>query len=482
MLLKTLKLKPRPLISGAILAMALMANAGITLKTGADTKVGDVINTLQQQSSYKFFYDDDIANLKAKSVNLNDEDVNVALKKLFDGTPITYVVKDNVVYLKKAGSKNTSDKRQGARRKISGVILDETGSPMVGVSVRVKGADRGVITDIDGNYILETTDVNPVLECSYIGYRPVELKITNDANNEISMVPDSQALNEVVVTALGIKREQKSLSYNVQQVSGEDLLINKDANFVNQLAGKVAGVNINASSSGTGGISKVVMRGTKSIMQSSNALYVVDGMPMRAPRSEGDAGAFGSSGASEPIADINPDDIESLSVLTGAAAAALYGSEAANGAIVITTKKGQAGKTKVTVGSNMDWSRAWVLPRFQNNYGAGQNGALDPTSSFSWGSHLTPYNNYGYDVASDYFRTGLVATNSVTLSTGTEKNQTYASAAAVNSTGIVPNDRYDRYNFSFRNTTTFLDDKMTLDLNASYIYQSDRNMVNQGSY
>ncbi|MDE5554896.1 MAG: SusC/RagA family TonB-linked outer membrane protein [Muribaculaceae bacterium] len=462
--------------------MALMANAGITLKTGADTKVGDVINTLQQQSSYKFFYDDDIANLKAKSVNLNDEDVNVALKKLFDGTPITYVVKDNVVYLKKAGSKNTSDSRQGARRKISGVILDETGSPMVGVSVRVKGAERGVITDIDGNYILETADVNPVIECSYIGYRPVEMKVTDDANNEISMVPDSQALNEVVVTALGIKREQKSLSYNVQQVSGEDLLVNKDANFVNQLAGKVAGVNINASSSGTGGISKVVMRGTKSIMQSSNALYVVDGMPMRAPRSEGDAGAFGSSGASEPIADINPDDIESLSVLTGAAAAALYGSEAANGAIVITTKKGQVGKTKVTVGSNMDWSRAWVLPRFQNNYGSGQNGALDPTSSFSWGSHLTPYNNYGYDVSSDYFRTGLVATNSVTLSTGTEKNQTYASAAAVNSKGIVPNDRYDRYNFSFRNTSTFLNDKMTLDLNASYIYQSDRNMVNQGSY
>ena len=257
---------------------------------------------------------------------------------------------------------------------------------------------------------------------------------------------------------------------------------NKDANFVNNLAGKVAGVNINASSSGTGGISKVVMRGTKSIMQSSNALYVVDGMPMRGGRTQGDAGAFGSSGATEPIADINPDDIESMSVLTGAAAAALYGSEAANGAIVITTKKGAAGKTKITVGSNLEWNNAWVLPRFQNAYGAGQNGAMNPTSSYSWGAKMTPYNNYGYDVKDDYFGTGFVATNSVTFSTGTEKNQTYASAAAVNSSGIVPNDKYNRYNFNIRNTTNFLDDKMTLDLNASYIYQTDRNMVNQGTY
>ncbi|MDE7472801.1 MAG: SusC/RagA family TonB-linked outer membrane protein [Muribaculaceae bacterium] len=482
MLIKTLKLKPRPLLSGALLAMTLMANAGITLKTGADTKLSDVINVLQQQSDYKFFYDDDIARLKAKAVTLNDEDVDVALSKLFDGTPVSYVIKDNVVYLKKSEDKNAAVKEKGERRKVQGVILDENGDPMVGVTVRIKGTSVAGATDLDGNYSLETDEVDPVIECSYIGYRPMSVKAGNDNGGEIVMTPDAQVLNEVVVTALGIKREQKSLSYNVQQINGEDLLVNKDANFVNQLAGKVAGVNINASSSGTGGISKVVMRGTKSIMQSSNALYVVDGMPMRAPRSDGDAGAFGSSGASEPIADINPEDIESMSVLTGAAAAALYGSDAANGAIVITTKKGKAGKTNVTVSSNMDWSRAWILPRFQNHYGAGQNGALDAASSYSWGARLTPYNNYGYDVASDYLRTGMVATNSVTFSTGTEKNQTYASAAAVNSKGIVPNDRYDRYNFNIRNTATFLDDKLTIDLNASYIYQSDRNMINQGSY
>ncbi len=367
-----------------------------------------------------------------------------------------------------------------ANLKVKGTVTDNSGEPLIGVSVIVKGTQFGTQTNIDGEFSINAAE-GDVLSFSYIGYQPQEIKVTG-STLDVVMVEDSKTLDEVVVTALGIKREQKSLSYNVQQVKGDVLTTNKDANFVNSLAGKVAGVNINASSSGTGGISKVVMRGTKSIMQSSNALYVVDGMPMRSARSTGDAGAFGSAGATEPIADLNPDDIESMSVLTGAAAAALYGSDAANGAIVITTKKGQAGKTKITVGSNLEWNRAWILPRFQNNYGAGQNGAIDPTSSYSWGSRLTKYNNYGYDVADDYFQTGFVATNSVTFSTGTEKNQTYASAAAVNSKGIVPNDRYDRYNFTFRNTSKFLDDKMTLDLNASYIYQSDRNMINQGSY
>lgn len=365
--------------------------------------------------------------------------------------------------------------------KVTGTVTDNSGEPLIGVAVIVKGASMGTQTNIDGEYSINVPE-GGVLRFSCIGYHPQEVTFTGVTPLNVVMTEDSQTLDEVVVTALGIKREQKSLSYNVQQVKGEDLITNKDANFVNSLAGKVAGVTINASSSGTGGISKVVMRGTKSIMQSSNALYVVDGMPMRSARDTGSAGAFASAGATEPIADINPDDIESLSVLTGAAAAALYGSDAANGAIVITTKKGKAGKTNITVGSNLEWNRAWILPRFQNTYGAGQNGVMDLNSSYSWGARMTPYNNYGYDIASDYLQTGFVATNSVTFSTGTDKSQTYASAAAVNSKGIVPNDRYDRYNFSIRNTSNFLADKMTLDLNASYIYQTDRNMVNQGTY
>ena len=367
-----------------------------------------------------------------------------------------------------------------AQQIVSGLVVDSQGEPLIGATVAVKGTSTATATDIDGNYALKARK-GDTLVFSYIGFASQEHKVGDNPTIDVTMTEDSQMLDEVVVTALGIKREQKSLSYNVQQLKGDVLSENKDANFVNGLAGKVAGVNINASSSGVGGISKVVMRGTKSIMQSSNALYVVDGMPMRGANSGGST-EFGSQGSSEPIADLNPEDIESMSVLTGAAAAALYGSEAANGAIVITTKKGQAGKTKVTYNSSLAWERALITPKLQNSYGTGTGGMLVPNSNLSWGAPLVAANRYGFDPAKDYFQTGFLSTQALTFSTGTDKNQTYASVAAVNSKGIVPNNRYDRYNFNARNTTSFLNDKMVLDVNASYIHQSDRNMVNQGTY
>ena len=224
--------------------------------------------------------------------------------------------------------------------------------------------------------------------------------------------------------------------------------LNKDANFVNALAGKVAGVNINASSSGVGGISKVVMRGTKSIMQSSNALYVIDGVPMFSGRNARESESeFDSRGTTDPIADINPEDIESMSVLTGAAAAALYGSEAANGAVIITTKKGKEGKVSISVNTSMEFNQPFILPRFQTRYGTGTGGKWVDGSSQSWGDKLSVSNYYGYNPKDDYFQTGIVNTESVSLSTGTEKNQTYASAAAINSKGYIPNNKYARYNF-----------------------------------
>ena len=300
----------------------------------------------------------------------------VALSAAIACGPLLYAQSNQVL-----STSATAAQAGDALMNVSGEVLDSTGEPLIGVTVGIEGKGAVTTTDIDGRFTVKARQ-GDVLTFSYIGLAPAKVTVNGNGPLTVTMQDGSQTLDEVVVTALGIKRSQKSLSYNVQQVKGDLLTTNKDANFVNSLAGKVAGVNINASSSGTGGISKVVMRGTKSIMQSSNALYVVDGMPMRSGRSTGDTGAFGSAGATEPIADLNPDDIESLSVLTGAAAAALYGSEAANGAIVITTKKGEAGKTKITVGTNTEWNQAWILPRFQNTYGAGQNGAYNPNSSW----------------------------------------------------------------------------------------------------
>lgn len=202
----------------------------------------------------------------------------------------------------------------------------------------------------------------------------------------MKLATDSQLIDEVVVTALGIKRAEKALSYNVTQVDAESALAVKDANFINSLNGKVAGLNINASSSGIGGASKVVMRGSRGIEQSSNALYVIDGIPMYSLSGTGGGTEFDSQGSTEAIADLNPEDIESMSVLSGAAAAALYGSNASNGAIVITTKKGKVGRVSLTVSSNTEMLNPFVMPDFQNRYGTSGTDA-------SWGKKLNDANS-----------------------------------------------------------------------------------------
>ena len=229
------------------------------------------------------------------------------------------------------------------RVSVIGSVTGNDGLPLPGVSVVVKGTTRGVSTDFDGKYEIQVAP-NEVLEFSSIGYASQLKKIDAKKGTftlNIVLKEEAQQLGEVVVTALGIKREQKALSYNVQQVNAEELTKVKDANFINSLTGKVAGVTINRSSSGVGGATKVVMRGAKSIEKSNNALYVVDGVPMLSTTSTQGSGRFNSQGTTESIADINPDDIESMTVLTGASAAALYGSAAANGAILTTTKKGK---------------------------------------------------------------------------------------------------------------------------------------------
>lgn len=369
-------------------------------------------------------------------------------------------------------------------RKVSGSVVDQAGQPIPSVAVIIKGTTTGAISDLDGNFVIEVpaSHSKGVLEVSSLGYATAEVTLNpNQSTYSVVLNEDSMVLEGTVVTALGIRREQKALSYNVQQINADEILANKDANFVNSLNGKVAGLVLNGSSSGVGGATKAVMRGVKSITQSNNAMYVIDGVPMTA--SVGNAGTeFGSSGVSDPVADINPEDIESISVLTGAAAAALYGSSAANGAIVVNTKKGSAEKTHISFSSNTELSQVATLPEFQNRYGTGDYNSSEGSIVRSWGQKLAASNNYGYNPRTDYFQMGLTGTESMTFSTGNSKNQTYLSASAVNNKAIIPNQNYNRYNFKFRNTTNFLKDKMTLDVSAEYIIQNHRNMRNQGLY
>ena len=444
------------------------------------TTLGTVIEQIKSQSKYQFFYDDKLATMAVENVKVKNASIEDALNAILKGKNISFKVEDNIVYLSEKSAAPQEGNQQGKERTITGQVSDDMG-PLIGVNVLIKGTSIGCITDLDGNFTLTTTEANPVVQFSYVGYKTQEIAAKGQGAINVMLESDSQLVEEVVVTALGIKRATKALSYNVQEIKSDELTRVKDANLVNSLSGKVAGVTINASSSGVGGASKVVMRGTKGIDQSSNALYVIDGVPMFNLSGEGGQ-EFDSKGASEAIADINPEDIESMSVLPVPAAAALYGSHAANGAIVITTKKGKEGRLSLTVSQNTEFLRPFVTPKFQNSYGTGDLLSSSGSVERSWGNKLNSSNYMGYDPISDFLRTGVVATETVSLSTGTEKNQTYFSASAVNSVGMVPNNDYDRYNFTFRNTTSFLNDKMTLDVSASYIKQKDQNMVNQGTY
>lgn len=450
------------------------AAAQLTLSTPRTT-LGTVIKQIQSQSKYQFFYNDKLSTVTVEPLKVKDASLEQVLNTLLKNKDISYKIKENIIYLSEKENSDSLQQQSGKERTITGQVVDAKGEPLIGVSILVKGTTDGAITDLDGNYKIVTKSNNPVIVYSYIGYKTQEIPLKGQTAINITMMDDTQVIDEVVVTALGIKRSEKALSYNVTQVDAESALAVKDANFINSLNGKVAGLNINSSSSGIGGASKVVMRGSRGIEQSSNALYVIDGIPMYNLSASGGSEEMQSQGSTEAIADINPDDIESMSVLSGAAAAALYGSNASNGAIVITTKKGKVGRVALTVSSNTEMLSPFVMPQFQNRYGTSGTDA-------SWGKRLNEANYRGYDPASDYFQTGLIGTESVTLSTGTEHNQTYLSAAAVNSRGIIPNNKYDRYNFTFRNTTLFLEDKMKLDVGAQYIMQKDRNMVNQGIY
>lgn len=354
----------------------------------------------------------------------------------------------------------------------TGVVKDWSGLATVGATVLVKGTTNGTITGMNGEFSLSDVKHGDIIQFSFVGYLPQEVKWQGQSLN-ITLEEDVKTLDDVVVTALGIKRKQKALSYNVQEMKGNTLLSVKDVNPINALAGKIAGVNISTSAAGIGGATRVVMRGTKSITKDNNTLYVIDGIPIYNYNNGGlsDNNEYQNPTGGEGISDINPEDIESISVLTGQAAAALYGSNAANGAIIINTKRGMVGKPKVIFSNQISFSQPLVMPFFQNKYG-NKKGAYA-----SWGEKTDARYN-----PKDYFDTGVQFQTSVNLSMGSEKNQTYLSVSNTDADGIIPGNNYGKNSLNARNTTRFLNNKMTLDFDFTYIKQRDANMIAQGQY
>ncbi|TDW95803.1 SusC/RagA family TonB-linked outer membrane protein [Dinghuibacter silviterrae] len=374
-----------------------------------------------------------------------------------------------------------SAQAQEGTRKITGKVQEDgSNSPLPAATIQVKNKKIAAITNPNGQFTVTVPEGTVVLEVSSVGY--VTKEVTVDGSMEfltISLALDSKTLSNVVVTALGVRKTEKSVTYSTQQVSGGELTRVRTDNLMDALDGKVAGVTISPSSSGVGGSAKVILRGSRSAAGGNQPLYVIDGIPISnasnsnmQPNSTY-GGATNVDGG-DGISNLNPDDIESITILKGASASALYGSQAANGVIVITTKKGRVGHTQIQFSSLASMDNIAYKPKFQDGYGQTSAGATT-----SWGSKLS---SGASDNLKDFFQTGDNFTNSISLSGGSDLAQTYFSYANTTARGVEPGNKLTRNNFNFRETGHFLNNRLTVDANISYITQEINNTPGMGLY
>ncbi len=384
--------------------------------------------------------------------------------------------------------------------RISGVVTDSQKEPLIGASVKVKGTTIGQITDIDGKFAFEVPNQASILQVSYVGMLAQEIPVGTTTDFNIVLSDDSQQLEEVVVTAMGIERKAKSLTYATQKLDNTELMRVQDPNFINSLQGKAAGMSITPNVGGAGGSSKILLRGNKSILGNNTPLVVVDGIPM----SNSVSGQYGVGGGetmgyafategSDALGSINPDDIEDINILKGANAAALYGSAASNGVLMITTKKGKEGTMSVKLSSNATFERPLLLPQFQNVYGGNVDMATKQLAANSWGKRMDQFTdeelnagtfklrNVGRNDAEDFFNTGATYNNSVSISSGSKNVLTYFSYGNTTSRGMVENNKYGRHTFNFRQNYSFINDRLKVDLAMNYVNQNTKNRPGGGT-
>ncbi|HEX3008878.1 MAG TPA: SusC/RagA family TonB-linked outer membrane protein [Bacteroidales bacterium] len=392
--------------------------------------VRDVFNLLENQSKFRFFYNDDFSYIdQVINLDAKNESIEQILQKMFASSDITYrVLENNLVVL---------TLKQGVQQiKIHGTITDATTKePLTGVNVVVEGTTIGAVSDIDGKYSLEVPSKETVLIFSFVGYNNEKIIVGDQATINVSLIPDIKQLEDVVVVALGISREKKALGYAVQNVGGEKVVESKELNVVNALAGKVSGVHITSSDGGLGaGKARIVIRGETSLAGNNAPMAVVDGIPA-------------------DINDVAPEDIESISVLKGPAAAALYGSRAGSGVILITTKKGpQNGRMNVEINSSVGFQNPMVLPDVQDQYGQGLGGTYNNTRYYSWGPKFEGQSVDQYWGSSewkshpnnlrDFYETGTIFNNNIALSGNNKNSRFRVSYTDVRQNGMIPNTKY----------------------------------------
>ncbi|WP_103070624.1 SusC/RagA family TonB-linked outer membrane protein [Aquimarina sediminis] len=379
------------------------------------------------------------------------------------------------------------------KKTVSGTVTGEDGIPLVGVNVIEKGTSNGTSTDFDGNYNVVVSNSSSVLVFSSLGFEEKEIVVNEKTNIDVVLIGSDELLGEVVVTALGIKKTTKALGYSLTEVGGDELSTIKLPNAVNSLQGKIAGVNVTQNSTGAAGSSRVIIRGSSTLTGDNQPLYVIDGIPI-SNVNNGSAGLWGGSDGGDGISSINPDDIESVSVLKGGAASALYGSRAAGGVIIVTTKSGKEQKGfGVEVSSSVTFDQVDTsLQDFQTEYGQGRRGAkpvnqeealdvglsswgerLDGSSVIQWDGVSRPYSYVGNN-QEHFYRTGTTFINSVALTNGGEDFNYRFSASDLTNEDITPNSGLNRKTFSL-NSGAVMADKLTTQVNVKYILEEVNN-------
>jgi TonB-linked SusC/RagA family outer membrane protein len=465
--------------------------------------ITDVFKRIKTQTQMSIVYNvSDIDVEKKITIKADNEDLSVVLDKIIEGTNLNYTIENNyIVLFVKNLLKNspTENSIQNGKITIKGIVRDDSGEPLIGANVKVNDSTVGTVTDFDGNYSLTVPTGNNSLCFSYIGYLPQTININQRKRIDVVLVEDSKILNEIVVTAMGITREAKTLTYATQTVKNEELTRAKDVNFINSLQGKSAGLIITPNTGGAGSASKIILRGNTSIMGENTPLIVVDGIPMQ-NKVQGQFDSQGGGGynmaysarneGSDALSGINPEDIESMTILKGANAAALYGFAAGNGVIIITTKRGKAGKISINVSSSSTFESPLILPKLQNQFGAIIKSDSTMTAS-SWGKSMNKFtpaelaidgvSNKPYDIA-DFFNTGTNFNNSISISGGSENIQSYFSYGNTTAMGIMPNNRFDRHSISFRQTYNPLqNNRLKIEVSANYVHQSVKNKISGGT-
>lgn len=481
-------------LSGAALVTSCNAQEMLDRKVSlnlTDVSLIKVLNALEVAAKVNFVYSSDYLRLNEKvTVRAEMKTLGEILHEVLTPLRIVYRVQENNDYIVLIAEKEAeeqsahlSDSIEALRQPdvpvttVSGKVNDHEGNDLPGVNVLVKGTAIGTTTDMHGNFFVDVPDGNAVLVFSFIGFATREIAVNHRSTIMVRLAEELTSLNEVVITALGIKRSEKSVTYSTEQVSGDELNRTKTDNLMNTLAGKIPGVTIFPSASGLGGSSKVILRGNRSFSQSNQPLYVVDGIPItNSSNSNGQPNSpFGGPvDGGDGISNLNPDDIEGISILKGASASALYGSQAANGVILITTKKGAQGVTHINFSTSFMTSSTAYRPALQNSYGRTSASAKD-----SWGSKI-PGN--ATDNVDKFFRQGFNWTTAINLSGGSEIAQTYFSFANIRAKGIMLENDLDRNNLRLQQTGKFLRKKLTLDASVNYISQKIDNTPSLGLY